>query len=153
MLIHFTHSTAPATQTSSSSSTGISSSATSSATSANSYTPDVTVAVDCPKINNTNITSFYGPNSGTYTYTVTCGQDCSNDNIFPIWAFSLDMCVEACVNMNSVASTELPQCKAVAFRADMGNVTTLGGNCFLKSNCSQPVTQLLAQISHAILVT
>ena len=61
------------------------------------------------------------------------------------------MCVQACVNMNGGAATGV-QCRAVAFRADMANVTTLGGNCFLKTNCSQPVTQAVA-IAHAVLTT
>lgn len=53
------------------------------------------------------------------------------------------------MNMNNVNATD-KQCQAAAFRADMGNVTTLGGNCFLKTDCNFPTSQQV-QIAHAVL--
>ena len=52
------------------------------------------------------------------------------------------MCLEACVSLSSSVSSNSGlgtnvTCQGVNFRSDLGNVTDLGGNCFLKSKCSE----------------
>lgn len=68
-------------------------------------------------------------------------MDCESQNIFPIWAYSLEMCVQACIGMNQYHTTN-KKCTAVGLRTDMGYYLqgVLGGNCFLKINCSKPVS-------------
>jgi len=110
----------------------------------------VTVALDCPNLNGQTINENYIPTSTFFKYQVTCGQDCQAHDIVTTWAYSLDMCVEACVSFthNNYTGTT---CGAVAFRADMANVTSLGGNCYLKQGDCVPVSQNV-QIAHAVLM-
>jgi hypothetical protein len=108
------------------------------------------LALDCPDGDGQIISDLYIPTGRTFRYQVTCGKDCQVKNIFPIWAYSLDMCMQACANMNAYNATDLA-CGAVAFRADMANVTSLGGNCFLKTGCDS-ISQN-ADVAHAVLLS
>jgi hypothetical protein len=60
---------------------------------------------------------------------------------FPIGAYSLDMCMKSCAGMNARNMTETA-CGAVAFRADMANVTNLGGSRFWNTGCDSPRMQM-----------
>jgi len=90
------------------------------------------------------------PNSSSFKYVAVCGEDCVGEDLFSIWAYSLEACLQACRNMQYVHSTD-KVCKAIALRADMQNVGMLGGNCYLKTGCSTPIAQPV-KIVHAILL-
>ncbi len=51
--------------------------------------------------------------------------------ILPISAYSLDMCMQVCADMNAYNMTNTA-CGAAIFRADMADVTDRGGNCFFE---------------------
>lgn len=111
----------------------------------------ITVALDCPSIDTQTINENYIPTSTFFKYQITCGADCQGHDLVATWAYSLDMCVDACVSFtrNNYTGTT---CGAVAFRADMGNVTNLGGNCYLKEGGCVPVVQDV-MIAHAVLLS
>ncbi|KAF8861127.1 hypothetical protein BDZ45DRAFT_800330 [Acephala macrosclerotiorum] len=111
----------------------------------------ITVALDCPAIDSTTVDSAYPPTGNFYRYQITCGQDCESHDLVATWAYSLDMCVDACVSFTRNNYTGVT-CGAVAFRVDMGNVTANGGNCFLKQGSCVPVSQS-TQIAHAVLLS
>jgi dissimilatory sulfite reductase (desulfoviridin) alpha/beta subunit len=90
------------------------------------------------------------PNASSFKYVTVCGEDCVGEDLFSIWAYSLEACVQACRNMQYVHSTD-KVCKAIALRADMQNVGILGGNCYLKTGCSEPIAQPV-KIAHAVLL-
>ncbi|TVY45476.1 hypothetical protein LOCC1_G004976 [Lachnellula occidentalis] len=97
----------------------------------------VIVALDCPAIDGTTVNEAYNPTGNFYKYQITCGQDCHTHDLLATWAYSLDMCVGACVSFTRNNYTGM-SCGAVAFRADMGNVSGLGGNCYLKQGGCVP---------------
>ncbi len=51
-------------------------------------------------------------------------------DILAIWSYTLDMCVEACFNLNTVNRTNV-ECRAVAFSTDLANVAMFDGNLYL----------------------
>jgi hypothetical protein len=55
--------------------------------------------------------------------------------------------MQLCADMNAYNMTNTA-CGAAIFRADMANVTDLGGNCFFKTSCDS-VSQD-ADLTHAI---
>jgi PKD repeat protein len=117
---------------------------------------DQTIAYPCEasKINSSTVTATYHAKAtpSIYTYTSTCGEDCQGQDLFRIWAYSIDACVNACVNVNFAVGGN--NCTAVALRADMGSPAiqnTLGANCFLKTACQTPVPQPDTMIMHATL--
>jgi len=117
---------------------------------------DQTIAYPC-EIGNRNssiATATYvaKPTPSIYTFTSTCGEDCAGQDLVRIWAYSIDDCVNACVNVNLVPNGI--NCTAVALRADMGShevQSTLGANCFLKTACQMPIPSADAMIMRATL--
>jgi hypothetical protein len=74
--------------------------------------------------------------------------------MFSIWAYSLDMCVQACISLNKFYNKGAT-CAAVVFRADMGLVrypSRLLGNCYLKTGCKTPTVGLLSPTVNSALV-
>ncbi|KAH6986848.1 hypothetical protein EDB80DRAFT_898197 [Ilyonectria destructans] len=131
----------------------VASTSSSSTTSSGSINTDsfvaptgATIDVDCSQQNP--IQQVWPLESKTYYYNLTCHEDCPGGDLFAIWSYSVDMCVEACVNMNM---GNVANCTWVAFRADLSNVVGLGGNCYLKTTCPEIKAQPGIKISHASL--
>jgi hypothetical protein len=55
--------------------------------------------------------------------------------------------MQACAGMNAYNTTNTA-CGAVVFRADMANVTSFGGNCFLKTSCDSVARN--TDVAHAV---
>lgn len=105
---------------------------------------NVTLALNCGRKNPVEL-PYPTQNNLVNSYNLTCGEDCSGQDLFAIWAYSLDHCVNACRYFYHGGSSKISipaniECQAVAFKQNMdsGDVTRHSGNCFLKTNCSEP---------------
>lgn len=59
---------------------------------------DIALSLDCARENP--IKDTRDISDGTYSYNMICGKDYSNNEIFPIWKYSLNHHMEACKNFN-----------------------------------------------------
>ncbi|KAK5272405.1 hypothetical protein LTR99_001797 [Exophiala xenobiotica] len=84
-----------------------------------------TTALDCT--DQATITSYSGD-----SYTLSCNTNYGGNDIMSFIAYTLDTCINACSNMNSIAGTTT--CHGIMFNANMEKIYSEDmGNCWLKS--------------------
>ena len=126
-------------------------SATSTATGAvKNYSPLLpsqvnTTALDC------NDQSTMTSTSGEQ-FQLHCNINYGGNDIVDIIAYTLDACIEACSNMNTIANATT--CHGIMFNANMEYVYAEdSGNCWLKSLMADPTTDSLPPSVGAVLLS
>ncbi|EXJ70565.1 uncharacterized protein A1O5_06635 [Cladophialophora psammophila CBS 110553] len=123
--------------------TGITATATSStATSSpinglvNDYTPLPPSTVNTTSLNCTTGTSVYSASGSQFQ--LTCDKNYPGNDIVSIITYTLDVCVEACANMNVLQAQTV--CHGVMYNANLAMMVQNGnGNCWLKTAMQNPV--------------
>ena len=110
------------------------------------------VAVDCPNLNNKQITTQTGDK-----FSFSCGFDIGTglaaqgggiiSDIAGIVSYSVSDCVDACSEFSRQSDKwgVAMRCTSVTFDSDMKNVTqTWGGNCWLKNGTVKPGVEMFS---------
>lgn len=92
-----------------------------------------TLSLDCPGLTATQTIDLGGPE---WTFTPQCGVDLNGDgvDILAIVSYSFEDCLMACASYNRNSGTT--DCVGVEFSADMANIASNFGTCWLKKYTS-----------------
>ncbi|KAK4945592.1 hypothetical protein LTR10_015211 [Elasticomyces elasticus] len=104
-----------------------------------------TTALDCN--DKSTITSATGEQ-----FQLNCNINYGGNDIINIIAYTLDACIEACSNLNTIANATT--CHGIMFNGNMEFVVAEdNGNCWLKSLMAAPTTDTLPPSVGAVLLT